>query len=68
MEGRFAGDKTGRHTLARHLPASGTASKDQCTSARRIINGTDRAGKIADEAVVFQSALEAGGWPEREMA
>ena len=34
----------------------------QFTSARRIINGTDKAGKIAGEASKFQAALQAGGW------
>ncbi len=62
-EGWFAGDKTGkRHTLARHLPANGPAKVAQFTSARRIINGTDKAGKIAGEASKFQAALQAGGW------
>jgi hypothetical protein len=32
------------------------------TSARRIINGTDKNTKIADEALKFQEALQAGGW------
>jgi hypothetical protein len=63
QEGWFARDKTGkRHTLARHLPANGAASVAQFTSARRIINGTDKAGKIAGEAIKFQAALRAGGW------
>ena len=63
QEGWFAGDKTGkRHTLARHLPARGPAKVAQFTSARRIINGTDKAGKIAGEASKFQAALQAGGW------
>src|SRR5689334_6390280 len=63
QEGWFAGDKTGkRHTLARHLPATGAANEAQMTSARRIINGTDKAGKIAAEAIKFQKALQAGGW------
>lgn len=63
QEGWFAGDKAGkRHTLARHLPSKGAASVAQMTSARRIINGTDKAGKIAAEAMKFQRALEAGGW------
>lgn len=31
-------------------------------SARRIINGTDKASLIASYAVTFQSALDAGGW------
>jgi putative chitinase len=63
QEGWFAGDKSGqRHTLARHLPTDGAAGVAQFTSARRIINGTDKAAKIAGEAVKFQSALQAGGW------
>lgn len=64
QEGWFAGDKSGkRHTLARHLPADGkAANEDQFTSARRIINGTDKAVKIAREALKFQTALKAGGW------
>jgi hypothetical protein len=63
-EGWFCADKAGnRHTLARHVPADGkAASLDQFTSARRIINGTDKAGKIAGEAIKFQAALQAGGW------
>jgi hypothetical protein len=63
QEGWFAGDKSGRrHTLARHLPADGPASLSQFATARRIINGTDQAGKIAQEAIKFQDALVAGGW------
>jgi putative chitinase len=63
QDGWFAGDKTGeRHTLARHLPTNGMASVAQFTSARRIINGTDKAGKIAGEAIKFQVALQAGEW------
>lgn len=62
-EGWFAGDKSGqRHTLARHLPKNGGADAAQFTSARRIINGTDKAAKIAGEAAKFQTALQAGGW------
>jgi len=30
--------------------------------ARRIINGQDKAAKIAGEADVFLAALQAGGW------
>ena len=64
QEGWFAGDKSGkRHTLKRHLPANGSAaSAAKFTEARRIINGTDKAAKIAAEAIKFQTALEAGGW------
>jgi putative chitinase len=62
IDGWFAGDRIGRHTLARHLPESGDASESQFTSARRIINGTDKALAIARHALQFQSALKAGGW------
>ncbi|MFL6256201.1 MAG: hypothetical protein ACJ74T_14420 [Pyrinomonadaceae bacterium] len=63
QEGWFCGDKSGkRHTLARHLPEDGAANVAQFTSARRIINGTDKAAKIAGEAIKFQTALRAGGW------
>ncbi|HWN11358.1 MAG TPA: hypothetical protein VNO50_19175 [Pyrinomonadaceae bacterium] len=62
QEGWFAGDNNGRHTLARHLAAGIRGTEAQFTSARRIINGTDKAAKIADEAMKFQTALEAGGW------
>jgi hypothetical protein len=63
QEGWFAGDRNGnRHTLARHLPANGAASVAQMTSARRIINGTDKNEKIAAEAMKFQKALQTGGW------
>ena len=62
-EGWFAGDKQGRrHTLARHLPENGDGNVVQFASARRIINGTDKARKIAGEAIKFQTALQAGGW------
>ena len=60
-EGWFAGDKKGRHTLARHLPSNiGTLA--QFVSARRIINGLDKADAIARYAVGYQDALEAGKW------
>ena len=63
QEGWFCADKSGgRHTLSRHVPAKGAASAAEFTSARRIINGTDKAGKIAGEASKFQTALMAGGW------
>jgi len=63
QEGWFAGDRAGgRHRLDRHLPANGAGTLANFTSARRIINGTDRARKIADEAIKFQTALQAGGW------
>ncbi len=61
-EGWFAGDKIGRHNFSRYLPAKGAASLKQFTSARRIINGVDRAGLVAGYAMTFQAALVAGGW------
>jgi hypothetical protein len=62
-EGWFCASKDGaRHTLARHVARSGASSRAQYQSARRIINGVDKADKIAGEAIVFQSALQAGGW------
>lgn len=62
QDGWFAGDNNGRHKLSRHLPSNGAASVAQMTSARRIINGTDKDDKIAAEAIEFQKALQAGGW------
>ena len=56
-EGWFTG-KAFRH----YLPASGPATIEQFTSARRIINGTDKAATIAGYAMKFQAALQAGGW------
>jgi putative chitinase len=44
-----------------YLPASGLATCDQFRSARRIINGTDRAADIAGYAMQFQDALVVGG-------
>lgn len=44
-----------------YLPDHGSASLDQFTQARRIINGQDRAHDIADFALKFQSGLLAGG-------
>lgn len=62
-EGWFCADKSGaRHTLKRHLSAVGESTAAQYREARRIINGTDKAAKIAGEALLFQAALKAGGW------
>lgn len=61
-EGWFAGDKVGRHKFARYLPAKGPATVPNFISARRIINGIDRAEKVAGYAMSFQAALVAGGW------
>ena len=44
------------------IPRVGPASYDQFLRSRDIINGTDKADKIATEAVSFQSALLSGGW------
>lgn len=44
------------------LPIRGPATRDQFTKARRIINGTDKAGMIAIYALQFQNALLASGW------
>lgn len=57
-EGWFAGDKKGRHTLARHL---GNGAVDY-VGARRIINGTDKAKQIAGYAKAFETALRAAGY------
>lgn len=45
-----------------YLPAKGPALRDQFASARRIINGSDRADDIAGFALLFQTALSVGGW------
>lgn len=45
-----------------YLPAKGPATVVQFTSARRIINGIDRAEKVAGYAMLFQAALVADGW------
>jgi hypothetical protein len=56
-EGWFTGKR-----FASYLPAKGPATMVQFTSARRIINGIDRAEKVAAYAMSFQAALVAGGW------
>jgi predicted chitinase len=53
--GLFTGKK-----LADYIPRTGTATRAQFVPARRIINGTDRAGDVADYAVAFQSYLLQG--------
>lgn len=60
-QGMTAGWFTGK-AFTDYLPAKGPATRDQFTRARRIINGTDRAGDIAAVALLFQNALAAGGW------
>lgn len=56
-EGWFTGKK-----FNDYLPNRGTAERGQFTNARRIINGMDRAPQIAEHAMQFQRALEAGKW------
>jgi predicted chitinase len=56
-EGWFTG-KCFRH----FLPTKGIAMREQYVQARRIINGADKAALIAQYALGFQSALQAGGW------
>jgi putative chitinase len=55
-EGWFTGKK-----FADYIPQK-RAERLHFTNARRIINGTDKAAQIADHAMKFQAALEAGGW------
>lgn len=45
-----------------YLPAFGPATAVQFTAARKIINGRDKDVMIADYAMKFQKALQAGGW------
>lgn len=56
-EGWFTGKK-----FSDLLPAKGEASRAAFVAARKIINGNDRADKIAEHALDFQRALLAGGW------
>jgi putative chitinase len=56
VEGWFTGRK-----FASALPDD-LGTRAQFREARRIINGTDRADKIASYALDFQAALIAGGW------
>ena len=56
-KGWFTGKK-----LADYLPIRGPAERGQFTKARYIINGADKAPQIAEHALAFQRALQAGGW------
>lgn len=56
-EGWFTGK-----SFSSYLPAAGRATTVQYLNARHIINGTDRAQKIAEHAKAFETALEAGHW------
>ncbi len=60
IDGMERGRFTGK-SLATYLP-QGRASDAEFREARRIINGTDKAAMIAGYAVLFQAALQAGGW------
>lgn len=55
--GWFTGKK-----FSDYLPAAGRATSGQYTYARHIINGSDKAQKVAEHAKAFEAALEAGGW------
>jgi putative chitinase len=59
------GMSTGSFTskkLSDYLPSTGPADIHQFANARRIINGQDAAIEIAENALKFQTALQAGGW------
>jgi hypothetical protein len=55
QDGAFTGRKLGQYITDQGTP-------ETFVSARRIINGTDRAEDIAGYAMRFQDALRAGGW------
>jgi hypothetical protein len=59
VEGWFTGRK-----FAHTLPAKGPAAREAFVSSRPIINGRDKAAEIADLAMAFQQACQAGGWGE----
>lgn len=48
--------------LGDYLPEDGFAGVAAFKQARRIINGTDKAGEIAVVAIRFQDALQMGDW------
>ena len=56
-DGWFTGKK-----LSDYLPLKIKAERGMFVKCRWIINGQDHAGEIADHAMEFQRALEAGGW------
>ena len=56
-EGWFTGKK-----FSDYLPSAGRATTGQYARARYIINGSDRAQKIAEHAKAFEDALIRGGW------
>lgn len=59
VQGWFAGDKKGRHTLARHIK---TGTRAEYRQARRIINIMDKADLIAGHALVYKEALQKAGY------
>jgi predicted chitinase len=59
--GMSTGSFTGKK-LSDYLPSTGPADIHQFTNARRIINGQDAAIETAENALKFQTALQAGGW------
>lgn len=61
VRGMREGWFTGRD-LDDDLPRQGPATLEQFVRSRDIINGTDKAEKIARDAAHFQDALIAGGW------
>lgn len=56
-EGWFTGK-----SFSSYLPAAGRATSGQYRYARFIINGSDKAERIAAHAKAFEDALIAGGW------
>lgn len=56
-EGWFTGQ-----SLGDYIPPDTAGAERQFKSARRIVNGTDRAALIAGHALSFQDALQKGGW------
>lgn len=58
-QGAFAKDDQGKHSLNRHIK---TGTYEEYLSARRIINGVDRKVEIANLAIKFLSAFQAGEW------
>lgn len=60
-QGMDGGLFTGK-AFSHFLPNDGPAIRGAFVNARRIINGADKAGLIADYAIQFQDALTVGGW------
>lgn len=60
QEGWFAGDKQGRHKLDRYI----TLQRSDFRTARKIVNGMDRADDIARYAKEYEALLKAEGYGE----